>query len=502
MTTLQKTKKKNEPAKNLESMTFSQMMPHALDFEREVLGLMCMGTAIYEIIDILKPEDFYYDIHQSIYKACLNLFDKGHTPDLLMVCEELRKMGELEKVGGPYYVTTCTNGVISDANVQAHCRIIKQKSLRRNIINLCFETASLMYRDENDVFDVLEAHEDKLFVNTAGVLVRHDITMDKIGIKFLKQIQEVWTDGMTGIPTGIPKIDKETKGLQPGDVSVIGARSRHGKSALATAILQHCSKQMNPDYPANSIYECKYPGAFMSIEMMNTQVFARLVSAELTDMGRYIPYTHFRGGKETLTEEDLRLINIAVERLAKRHMYIDDTPDLNPLTLKARAMQLVRKYGVKFIIIDYAQLMNNPTANKNDNRAESLATIAKFCKTLAKQLNIHIFLLSQIDRDTEKREPRPPVIADLSGSDALTYALDNIFLCWMPEIWNENPIDEKTGLSDKGIMYIHLAKHKQGKPGDKERVPFSMATNSYGDMSIIDGYEKVNSFFEKRENVA
>lgn len=501
--TIEKLKKKNDPLKNLESLAYNKMMPHSIELEKAVLGTLTLyPDRIYTIIDILKPDDFYLEIHQVIYQASLNLFDKSHAPDLLLIAEELKRMGELENIGGPYYLSICQNEVISDANIEAHCRIVKQKSLKRSVINVCAETIKRMFQDESDVFDVLEDHEERMFVNTAGIIVRHDITMSKIGIKFLKEVEEAWIHGMGGVPIGIPKLDNATKGLQPGDVSIIGARTRHGKSALATAVLLHCSMQINPEFPHNSPYECKYPGAFMSIEMKDTQVYARLVSAELAEMGFDIPYSHFKGGKEFLTEEHLKLINIAVERLSKRGMYIDDTPDLNPLTLKARAMQMVRKYGIKFLIIDYAQLMNNPTANKNDNRAESLATIAKFCKALAKMLNIHIILLSQIDRDTEKREPRPPVIADLGGSDALTYAVDNIFLCWRPEVWNDNAVDEETGMSDKGIMYISLAKHKQGKVHNKERVPFSMATNSYGDMSIIEGYDTVNSYLNKQNNVA
>lgn len=497
--TIEKFKKKEDPIKALQSLAYNRIMPHSIEFERTILGTLLLpgNDCIYQVMEILQPDDFYLEIHKAIYQACLNLFERSCRADIILVCEELKSMGELENVGGAYYVTQCTNDVVSHANIEAHSLIVKQKSIRRKTINDCAVTIQRMFRDDNDVFEVLDYIEDRLYINRTGILVRHPITMPEIGKKFLEQVDKAWIEGMTGIPTGIPAIDDVTQGLQPGTLTIIAARNRHGKSALAMAIMQYCSRIKNPAYPHLSAFECQYPGAYMSIEMMDTEVYARLVSAELMEMNIHIPYTRFKSGKKGLSEQDLIHINQAVERLSNRSMYIDDTADFNLITLKAKIRNLVRKYGVKFVIVDYAQLMKSSAVNKNTTTADTLAEIAKVCKALAKEFEIAIILLSQIDRNTEKHDPRPPVAADMKGSGIEDFA-DYIFLCWRPELWNELAVDEETGLSDKGILYVNLAKHKQGKL-HRSRVPFEMDTNSYGDMSIIDGHEKVKEYFEKRE---
>jgi replicative DNA helicase len=486
--------------KNIENV-FKKVLPHNLEFERTILGtIMLEPDSIYTAMDVVRPEDFYSDANAYIYAAMLSLFDKGHRADPLMICEELRRKGQLDAVGGPYYLTQCSAAVTSSANLDAHCKIVRQKAIRRASIYTCLETVSQMYSDEYDVFDVLEDHNEKMYVNTSGILVRHDITMADIGRRFQEQVMIAYDNdgGISGVPSGIPEIDKETRGFQPGTLVVLGARTRHGKSALATAIMQYCSSIKNPDYPLKSDQECMYPTAFMSLEMMDTQVFARMVSAELKQMGYTIPYSRFLGGKDTLNLGDIQLMNIAVERLAKKSMYIDDTSSLNPFELKAKIGRLVRKHGVKMIIVDYAQLMNSGAKSKDNNPTIELTLIAKELKNIARHYNIAIILLSQIDRDTEKREPRPPVISDLMGASALENSADYILLCWRPEVWHEYPVCEDTQMSDKGILYVYLAKSKMSKTV-KQRVPFSVDTNSYGDMDLIHEHTQVNQFYDVKQ---
>lgn len=497
--------KKDKLANEVEGLSkliYNKIAPHSPELERAVVGiLMNEKDAIYKVIDILQPDDFYMPSYAFIYTAILKLYDKAHQAEYVLVAEELKTMGVLEEVGGLYGLVQCTNDVVSSANLEAHCRIIQQKSLRRKTINLCAETINRMYKDDEDVFDTLEAHNDKLFINTSGILISRNLSMVDIGIEWYKEVEASWNSGgLTGIPTGIPKIDRITGGLQPGTLTVLAARTRHGKSALAAAMMHHCSSKKNPDYPATSKHKSLFPAAFMSLEMKNTELFARLVSAELTEMGHPIAYSRFKAGKAAdeydiskLQESDFILIQQAVQRLADKGMYIDDSGELTQNTLKAKIMKMILLYGVKIVFIDYAQLMNNSSATKNTNGTESLATIAKQCKILAKFFNIPIVLLSQVDRDTEKKEPRPPVIADIKGSGALEESADYIILCWRPELWSDNPVNSETQVSERGILYVQLAKHKMGELA-KARTPFSVATNSFGDMSIEDEEDTIQQY--------
>jgi replicative DNA helicase len=486
----------------LSSLIFSKMAPHATEMEKSVLGiLMLEPDAIYTIIDILQPEDFYVTAHGHIYAAIIRLYEQSHRAEIIMVMEQLNKMGLLTEVGGPYILTECTMSVVSSANLEAQARIIFEKSLKRKSINLCAETIYRMYQEDEDVFNILDNHNERLFINSSGIIVRRNLTMAEIGHEFLKEVDEAWlSGGLTGVPIGIPAIDERTKGLQPSTLTVLGARTGHGKSAISAAMIHYCSKIRNPDYPALSKIKSKYPAAFLSLEMKNTEVFARLVSAELSEMGHDIPYERFKTGKDSenshakgLLESDLALINIAVERLAERGIYIDDTPDLNQHTLKSKIMKMILQYGVKIVFIDYAQLMSNVTTNKNATTTDNLSSIAKHCKLLAKLFNIPIVLLSQIDRETEKKEPRPPVKADLKGTGTLEESADQIILVWRPEVWSKDPVNSETQQSEKGIMYVDLVKHKQGKV-HQARIPFDVATNSYGDMSISEEADVIKTF--------
>jgi replicative DNA helicase len=499
MTTLTgQNKNKNNNKAAVDSLLLARTLPHSIEMERSIIGAITQNPdLIYTVIDILQPEDFYDASHQIIYTAILKIFDKSHSPTLLLVVEELRNMGLLLEVGGPYYITQCQNFFVSDANLEAHCRIVLQKSIKRKTIKLCAETMERMFDEANDVFEILENHNETLFVNTNGILVSHNVTMGAIGKRFLERVDKAWNEGMIGVPTGIPKIDKITKGLQPGTLSILGARTRHGKSALAAAIMNHCTQFKDPNFPAMAQFEYKFPCAYMSIEMPDTEVYGRLVSNQLAEMGYPISYSKFLSGKDDLKEEDLNRINLAVAALSSRAMYIDDSAELNLYTLKSRIMKMVNKFGVKLVIIDYAQLMGNGTENKHTTQADSLAAIAKYCKRLAKLFGIAIILLSQVDRETEKRDPRPPVIADLKGSGGLEESADYIFLCWRPEVWNDNPVNEETQMSDRGIMYVNLVKHKNGRT-ELARIPFSVADNCYGDMSIVEGFETVNNYYNER----
>ena len=386
-------------AEGLSNYVFGKIQPQAIPLEEAVLGaLMLDREALPMVMDILRPESFYLESHQHIYRAIIKLFERSNPVDLLTVTEELRKSGDLEKVGGGYYLVELSHRVASAANIEYHARIIAQKHIQRELIGVSTRTIRDAYEDTTDVFNLLDDAEKGLFAITQNNLSRSYESMGTLSSRVLKQIEELSgkTDGLTGVPTGFTNLDRLTSGWQPSDLVIIAARPGMGKTSLLLAMALNAAKDFGK------------PVAMFSLEMASTQLVQRLISMEAE-----IPGSKMRNGK--LEDWEWQLLQTTVERLNAVPIFIDDTPAINIFELRAKCRRLKMQHDIQMIIIDYLQLMTGASENnRNANREQEIAGISRALKSLAKELKVPVIALSQLSRAVEVRGgSKRPQLSDL-----------------------------------------------------------------------------------------
>lgn len=342
-------------------------------------------------------------------------------------------------------------------------------------------TIQLVNSRQADIFDLVADHSDRVSQLTGDLQGRKDPSIPRVAVALLKQIEKGMTsDGLTGVPTLIPRFDEVTGGLQPSTLTIIAARPGDGKSAIFITIAQNSSSIKNPEYDGktNKQYSM-FPWLILSLEMRDTEVFARIVSAELFQMGYHIPYSRIKRGM--ITEEELKLINMAIERLAARGLYIDDTSSLDVHVLKAIIQRYIKQYNIKGVGIDYAQLATSSKVNKNGSKTDILEQVARVSKLVAKHFDIPVLLLSQMLRGGDSMDA-------LKGSGALEECADCIIL---PKRDPEGTGDV-AGVSTVDEMLLRIVKHKMG-PTEDILIPYYIAYNAAGpfDGEIV---QKINEF--------
>lgn len=392
LTNLNKDRKaRRKSTLDLSSMVYGKVPPQARDLEEAVLGAIMLEKSAFDtVVEILKPECFYVDAHQRIYRAMQSLAQKSMPIDLLTVVEELRTKEELELVGGPYYVTKLTNSVVSSANVETHSRIILQKFIQRDLIRISGEVISDAYEDSTDVFDLLDEAESKLFEITNNHLRKNFDSIDTVLVKTIQRIEDMRNrqEDITGVPSGFSSLDRVTYGWQPTDLVILAARPSVGKTAFALNLARNAA--LHPTKPT--------PVAFFSLEMSSAQLVQRILSAESEIWLEKIA----RGKMEE--HEMQQLYRNGIQRLQKAPIFIDDTPALNIFELRAKCRRLKNKHNVSLVIIDYLQLMSGTGDKRSSNREQEISTISRNLKGLAKELGIPIIALSQLSREVEKRK--------------------------------------------------------------------------------------------------
>lgn len=438
-------RKRNTPNNDLSSLMFGKIQPQALALEEAVLGaLMLDKDALTTVLDILRPSSFYSEAHQAIYRTMINLFDKSQPIDLLTVTEGLRNAGELEKVGGPYYLVELTNRITSAANVEFHARIIAQKYIQRELIRVSTTVIKDAYEDTTDVFDLLDKAESGLFEITQQNLSGSVEPTATLALKLLKQLEELSTkpEGLTGVPTGFVNLDRLTSGWQPSDLVILAARPAMGKTAFVLSLARNAAMEFNKAV------------AVFSLEMSNLQLVQRLVAAEAE-----LPSDKLRNAK--MSDEEWKRLHAAIERLNKAPIFIDDTPGLNIFELRAKCRRLKKQHDLQLVIIDYLQLMTGGVENnRSGNREQEISNISRNLKGLAKELNIPVIALSQLSRAVETRGgSKRPQLSDLREcvtGDTLV-ALTNgkvvpikTLVGQTPEVWSMDPVtqDIRPALSD------------------------------------------------------
>ncbi|MFN9949810.1 MAG: replicative DNA helicase [Bacteroidota bacterium] len=429
-------------------LLYGKVPPQARDLEQAVLGAIMLEKSAYDTVtEILKPECFYTEANQLIFRCMHDLQQKNMPIDLLTVVEELKTQELLDQVGGAYYLTRLTNSVVSSANIETHARIILEKFIQRELIRISGEIIGSAYEDSTDVFDLLDESEAKMFHITNNYLKKNFTEIGDAIAETLTRIDmlRTKTEDISGVPSGFTRLDKITFGWQPTDLIILAARPSVGKTAFALNLARNAA--LHPTRPI--------PVGFFSLEMSASQLVMRILSAESEiDMKKIT-----RGKLENYEYE--QLLTRGIKRLESAPIFIDDTASLNIFEFRAKARRLVNKNKVGLIIIDYLQLMGGMT-DRNTNREQEISSISRNLKSLAKELNIPIIALSQLSRAVETRkESKVPQLSDLRESGAIEQDADMVMFIYRPEYHDIQ--NNEHGESTSGEVQIRIAKHRNGE---------------------------------------
>ncbi len=459
--------KRNNNADQL-LMNQGRIPPQAVDLEEVVLGAMMLEKeAVNAVIDILSPEAFYKDTHQKIFKAIKDLFGKSEPIDILTVTNELKQSGNLETVGGAYYISRLTNRVVSAANIEYHARIIMQKHIQRELITISSEVIHDAFDDTTDVFDLLDSAENKLFQVGENNLRRSFSKMQELVKSAIVEIENAKNTDNTlrGVPSGYTELDKITQGWQKSDLIILAARPSMGKTAFALNLARNAAVDFNK------------PIAFFSLEMSSVQLATRLISRETS-----LPADKLRSGN--LEDYEWEQLNSKVTPLTNAPIFIDDTPQLSVFELRAKCRRLKQQYDIQMVFIDYLQLMSTKGENRG-NREQEISMISRSLKSLAKELEIPVLALSQLSRNVETRPgSKKPILSDLRESGAIEQDADMVMFIYRPEYYKNEPTEEE---KPKVYTIIDIAKHRNGKLGEVE-LRFSGQYGRFDD--LVQGFEQ------------
>ncbi|MFI3267561.1 MAG: replicative DNA helicase [Rikenellaceae bacterium] len=422
--------------------------PQAVDLEEAVLGaIMIENNAIFSVIEILKPDAFYKESHRLIYQAALDLSAKHEPIDLYTVGEMLRRKSQLTEVGGASYLATLTQKVGSAAHVEFHSKIIAQKYIQRELIRASTDIQKNSFDDALDVTDLIDYAEGEIFKVSEGHIKRDVQKSYDIVKKALKLIEEAKNkpDGLSGVPTGFNDLDKITLGWQPSDLIIIAARPAMGKTAFVLSMTRNMAIEFNR------------PTAFFSLEMSSEQLMTRLIVSESGLNSGLIKSGRLDANQWSHLEK-------AIVPLQAAPIFIDDTPALSIFEFRSKARRLKVQYDVQLIVIDYLQLMTGPSETRG-NREQEVSTISRSLKAIAKELNIPIIALSQLNRSVETRGgDKRPQLSDLRESGAIEQDADIVSFIHRPEYYGMDKSSEGTELTP-GLAEIIIAKHRNGSTG-------------------------------------
>ena len=441
---------------------YGRIQPQAPELEEAVLGALMIEKDAYSLVsEILRPESFYEHRHQLIYAAITDLAVNQKPVDILTVKEQLSKRGDLEEVGGPFYITQLSSKVASSAHIEYHARIIAQKSLARELITFTSNIQSKAFDETLDVDDLMQEAEGRLFEISQQNMKKDYTQINPVIDEAYKLIQKAAarTDGLSGLESGFTKLDKMTSGWQNSDLIVIAAR---------------------PAMAKNIAVDYRNPVALFSLEMSNVQLVNRLITNVCE-----IPSEKIKSGQ--LASYEWQQLDYKLKDLLDAPLYVDDTPSLSVFELRTKARRLVREHGVRIIIIDYLQLMN-ASGMAFGSRQEEVSTISRSLKGLAKELNIPIIALSQLNRGVESREGidgKRPQLSDLRESGAIEQDADMVCFIHRPEYYKIYQDDRGNDL--RGMAEIVIAKHRNGAVGEvllRFKGEFTRFSNPEDDMVI------------------
>jgi replicative DNA helicase len=445
-----------------------KMPPQNMEAEQSVLGgILIENGAIHKVMEILTPDDFYRDSHKKIFNSLLDLSERDEPADLITLTHELRKKDQLDSTGGASYVASLIDSIPTAANIEYYARIVKEKAILRRLIEAATDIVTQSYEDRQDVEGLLDEAERAIFqiaenrVRPSFYPIREIV---KSSFKTLEKLFEK-KEMITGIPSGFKSLDHYTAGFQPSDLIIVAGRPSMGKTAICLNMAQYAA------------IEKRVPVAIFSLEMSKEQLVLRMLCSEAQVEG-----TRIRTG--FLSESDWPKLTLAAGNLSDASIFIDDTPALTILELRAKARRLKGEHGLGLLIVDYLQLMRGRTMI--ESRQQEISEISRSLKALAKELNIPVIAVSQLSRRSESREDKRPQMSDLRESGAIEQDADLILFIYRDEVYNRSEDNPNRGKAE-----VIIGKQRNGPTG-KVDMTFLDKFTAFKDLytgAPGDGYE-------------
>ncbi len=448
--------------KKKEDIAYStyKVPPHNLEAEQAILGgILINNDALNQVIDILSGEDFYREAHALIFEGMLALYNRDDPVDLITLSQVLKENGVLGKVGGIDYLTSLAEATSTSAGIMYHAEIVKDLSTRRSLISQCSHISEICFQSANDTEEILDLAEQSIFEIAERNIDQKFFPLNEVVKESFKKIETTTGSNITGISTGFTDFDNLTSGLQSSDFIIIAGRPSMGKTALA----------LNIAY--NAALEEKAGVAVFSLEMSRLQLGIRLLGLD-----SMIDAWKLRKG--ALQDDDYLRLTDSANRLSELPIYIDDSSGLSGLEMKAKARRLKKKYDISLVIIDYLQLMQSKKSV--ESRQLEISDISRSLKALAKDLDIPVVAVSQLNRKVEDRPNKRPLLADLRESGAIEQDADLIVFIYREELYN---LTEE----NKGKAELIIAKHRNGPIGKVNltfREKYTKFENYYRDESV------------------
>jgi replicative DNA helicase len=418
-------------------------LPHNLEAERSVLGAILLHNEAFNLAaEVIDSGDFFRDAHRRIFDKMVKLVERGDAIDLVTLKEELGRSGDLEEVGGPAYITALVDGVPRSTNVEHYAKIIKEKATLRNLIFSANKIVATAYEAEEDADLILDQAEHAIFAIADDKVREGFVSMKQLAQSSLDTIEKLHSrkELITGVPTGFIELDEMMSGLQASDLIIVAARPSMGKTSLVLNIAQHVGTKTDMTV-----------GVF-SLEMSKEQLFLRMLTAEAR-----IDAHRLRGG--FLGERDWGKLSQAIGTLSEAKIFIDDSPGIGVLEMRAKCRRLAAEHGLDLVIIDYIQLMQG--RGRFENRTLEVASISRSLKGLAKELSVPIVVLSQLSRAPEARSDHRPQLSDLRESGALEQDADVVIFIYREEQYadKDSPVDAQ------GVAELIIGKQRNGPTG-------------------------------------
>jgi replicative DNA helicase len=416
-----------------------RILPHNLEAEKCVLGAILIHNEAFDrAAELVDARDFFRDAHRRIFEKMIALNERGQVIDFVTLKEELGRTGELDEVGGPAYVAALVDGVPRSSNVEHYARIVKEKSTLRSLIYSATKILSTAYDAEHDPDTLLDEAERSIFEIADDRIRSGFVPLSDLVHQSFETIERLQAhrELVTGVPSGFTDLDRLTSGFQPSDLVIVAARPSMGKTSFVLNVAQH-------------VGAVGKTVGFFSLEMSREQLFFRLLTAEAR-----VDWHRLRTGM--LSEKDWAKLSGAVGKLSDSHVFIDDSPSLGVLEMRAKARRLKAEHRLDLLIVDYIQLMQ--ARGRVENRTQELGQISRSLKGLAKELNVPIIALSQLSRAPETRSEHRPQLSDLRESGALEQDADVVLMIFREEVYKESPENE-------GLAEIIIAKQRNGPIG-------------------------------------
>ena len=426
-------------------MEIGKIPPHDIEAEQAVLGSMLTDKdAVIAAIEVLKPEDFYREDNKTIYTAVLSLYNRAEPIDIITLKAELTSMGKFDSVGGLEYLAELPEKVPTTANVEKYIKIVEEKAILRNLIKTANEIITLGYDPTEEVEDIMDNAEKKIFDIMQSKNQKGYTPIKDILIETFAQLEQLYNQKqhITGVPTGFADLDYKTAGFHGSDLVLVAARPAMGKSAFALNIA------------TNAAVRAKVPVAIFSLEMSKEQMVNRILCSEAM-----VDSNKVRTGK--LDEQDWAKLASALGPLSEADIFIDDTPGISVMEIRAKCRKLKLEKGLGMVVIDYLQLITASSNRRGGSREQEIAEISRSLKILAKELDIPVIALSQLSRAPEQRPDHRPMLSDLRESGSIEQDADKVIFLYRDDYYNED--SEK-----KNIAEVIMAKHRAGSTGTIE----------------------------------